>query len=204
MPPFALTTWFLLAVNLSLPLSAWATIYTFTDEAGTVHFTNVPDDPRYRPTTGQRKRSPVASRNTVIYDEHIREASLLYQIDPHLIKAVIQAESNFDCRAVSKKGAKGLMQLMPETAKDLNVYDPFDPQANILGGTLYLRQLLERFDGDLKMVLAAYNAGPNRVETLGEIPNIPETQTYVRRVLGNYKKLTGKSSPNKNWAGVSF
>lgn len=201
---FALTIWFLLAVNLSLPLSAWATIYTFTDEAGTVHFTNVPDDPRYRPTTGQRNPSPVASRNTVIYDEHIREASLLYQIDPLLIKAVIQAESNFDCRAVSKKGAKGLMQLMPETAKDLNVYDPFDPQANILGGTLYLRQLLERFDGDLKMVLAAYNAGPNRVETLGEIPNIPETQTYVRRVLGNYKKLTGKSSPNKNWAGVSF
>lgn len=185
-------------------LHANAAIYTFIDEAGTVHFTNVPDDPRYRPVSKPSPRARIIPGNPLHYDDHIREAGRIYQVDPLLIKAVIKAESNFDCRAVSKKGAKGLMQLMPETARDLNICDPFDPQANIYGGTYYLRQLLERFGGDLKLVLAAYNAGPNKVESLGRVPRIAETQTYVRRVLWNYKEMTDQSSPNKKWVRVSY
>lgn len=199
-----ITFWLVLTVNLGLFLQAEGAIYTFTDEAGSVHFTNVPDDPRYKPVNRSHARSRIIPGDPLQYEEHIREAARRYQIDPLLIKAVIKTESNFDCRAVSKRGAKGLMQLMPETAKDLNVCDPFDPQANILGGTFYLRQLLERFDGNLKLVLAAYNAGPNKVETLGRIPRIPETQTYVRRVLWNYQKMTEESSPHKKWVGETY
>jgi soluble lytic murein transglycosylase-like protein len=200
----AITIWLLLAVNLALPLQTKGAIYTFIDEAGSVHFTNVPDDPRYQPVNRSRARARIIPGDPLQYEEHIREAARRYEIDPLLIKAVIKAESNFDCRAVSRRGAKGLMQLMPETAKDLNVYDPFDPLANILGGTFYLRQLLERFDGNLKLVLAAYNAGPNKVETLGRIPRIPETQVYVRRVLWNYQKMTEESSPHKKWVGITY
>ena len=105
-----------------------------------------------------------------------------------LLKAVMAAESNFDPGAVSHKGATGLMQLMPETARDMYVYDIFDPAQNIEGGARYLRQLLDQFAGDMKLVLAAYNAGPERVRRSGgAVPAIPETQAYVRKVLGLYE-----------------
>lgn len=118
---------------------------------------------------------------------HINHAADRHQLDPMLIKAVIKTESNFNPNAVSPKGAQGLMQLMPGTARDLKVRDPFDARQNIFGGAKYLRQMLDLFNGDVELCLAAYNAGPNRVAPAGMIPNIPETQAYVAKVLRHYK-----------------
>ena len=191
-----------------LPTEAFATIYTFIDDGGSMHFTNVPNDPRFRRGIVKEQewfdaRVPKPG-NPLYYEDFIRRAAQIYEVDPLLIKAVIKAESNFDCQAISRKGAKGLMQLMPGTAAELNVYDPLDPLANILGGVCYLRQLLERFDGNLSLSLAAYNAGPTRVETFGRIPRIRETQQYVRKVLAHYKKMKASSSPSKRWVKVSY
>jgi len=186
------------------PKVAAATIYTFVDEKGTVHFTNVPNDPRYKRSRSGNARVRSSGGDPRAYEEYISQASRMYSVDPLLIKAVIKAESNFDCQAVSSKGAKGLMQLMPETAADLNVWDPLDPQANILGGTNYLRQMLGRFGGDLRLALAAYNAGPTRVETAGGIPEIRETQQYVVKVLNLYRKMTEESPLDQRWARVLY
>jgi soluble lytic murein transglycosylase-like protein len=111
-----------------------------------------------------------------------------YDIDAQLVQAMIAVESNFDVRAVSRVGAKGLMQLMPATAKRYQVGDPFDPQANIEGGLRYLSALRQRFSDDLRHVLAAYNAGEGAVERHGGIPPYPETQRYVVRILALYGK----------------
>ena len=119
--------------------------------------------------------------------QYIDSAAELHQIDPLLVKAVIKAESNFNPRAMSSKGAQGLMQLMPGTARDMNVRNPFDAKQNIFGGTRYLRAMLNNFNGDIELSLAAYNAGPNRVAPIGAIPNIPETKAYVTKVLHHYK-----------------
>ena len=118
---------------------------------------------------------------------HIHHAARQHRLDPMLIKAVIKTESNFNPNALSPKGAQGLMQLMPGTARDLKVRDPFDVRQNIFGGAKYLRQMLDLFNGDVELCLAAYNAGPNRVAPAGIIPNIPETQAYVGKVLRHYK-----------------
>jgi soluble lytic murein transglycosylase-like protein len=123
-----------------------------------------------------------------MYDLEIRRVGQRYQVDPPLIKAVIQAESDFDSRAVSSRGAQGLMQLMPETARELRVDNPFNPRENIDGGTRYLRQMLDNFKGDLTLSLAAYNAGPGLVSRTGGVPQIPETVQYVNKVLKQYKE----------------
>jgi len=199
----------LLVLALALPpAAAWADIYTFTDQNGTVHFTNVPNDPRFRTKiTESRFRRPtgsvIARRSTPgdpkLYEQHIQRAASHYAMDPLLIKAVIKTESDFDCHAVSPKGAKGLMQLMPGTAADLNVWNPFDPQENIYGGTNYLRQMLARFGGNLPLALAAYNAGPARVEASRGIPQIPETQQYVKRVIHHYRQMSATHQPSYSW-----
>jgi soluble lytic murein transglycosylase len=108
-------------------------------------------------------------------------------LDPKLVMALIQAESNYNARAVSKKGAIGLMQLMPGTAKLLRVSDPFDPDENLRGGTTYLRRMIDRFSGRLEFAVAAYNAGPGAVEKHGGIPPYQETRNYVRKVLALYR-----------------
>ena len=132
-----------------------------------------------------------SKRPPALYDPYIRMASRKNRLDPDLIKAVIQQESGFHRKGVSRKGAKGLMQLMPETAKDLGVKDAFDPWENIQGGTRYLRMMLENFDGDLVKALAAYNAGPNAVRKYNSVPPYRETQGYVRKVLHTYRLYRG-------------
>ncbi len=191
---------------LLAPNGAQAAIYTFVDQQGTVHFTNVPNDPRYKlEVIRPQFRGGRAARagDPRLYEEHIQRAASRYEMDPLLIKAVIKTESNFDCQAVSSKGAKGLMQLMPETAADLNVWNPFDPQENIFGGTNYLRQMMARFGGNLRLALAAYNAGPSRVEAAQGIPLIPETQQYVAKVIQHYRQLTAAAAPSSRWLGAA-
>src|SRR5579862_9847283 len=140
-----------------------------------------------KPRTIAFPARPVVNLNQVVND-----ASDRYRLDPDLVNSVIKAESDFHVRAVSPKGAQGLMQLMPGTATGLGVSNTFDPQANVDGGTKYLRELLERYNFDLVKALAAYNAGPERVERFGGVPPFYETRTYVARIVKdfNQKKLT--------------
>jgi len=121
-------------------------------------------------------------------NEVVNQASGRYRLDPDLVNSVIKAESGFNVRAVSPKGAQGLMQLMPGTASQLGVPNAFDPQANIEGGTRYLRELLERYNFDLVKALAAYNAGPQRVEQFGGVPPFHETRAYVARIVKDFNK----------------
>ncbi len=118
----------------------------------------------------------------------VNSASGRYRLDPDLVNSVIKAESGFNVRAVSPKGAQGLMQLMPGTASQLGVPNAFDPQANVEGGTKYLRELLERYNFDLVKALAAYNAGPQRVEQFGGVPPYYETRAYVARIVRDFNK----------------
>jgi soluble lytic murein transglycosylase-like protein len=129
-------------------------------------------------------------------NEVVKAASGAYRLDPDLVNSVIRAESGFNTRAVSPKGAQGLMQLMPQTASELGVRNAFDPRANVEGGTRYLRELLERYDFDLVKALAAYNAGPQRVEQYGGVPPYYETKVYVARIVRDFnkKKLAAKSA----------
>ena len=124
-------------------------------------------------------------------NQYILHAARTYQLDPNFIKAVIKTESNFNPYARSPKGAQGLMQLMPGTARDMNVQDAYDPRQNIMGGARYLRQMLNQFGGDMTLSLAAYNAGPNRVAPIWAVPNIPETRNYVARVMQHYHAYRG-------------
>ncbi|MDH4316849.1 MAG: lytic transglycosylase domain-containing protein [Desulfobulbaceae bacterium] len=185
-----------LLLVLMVPGRAAAELYCYVDKNGQRHFTNAPVDSRYKPFS---LSSSSYSRNIMMtpwgvsgvfdvteYDKYIESAAKQFQIDSSLLKAIIVVESSFNPRAVSKKGAKGLMQLMPKTARELRVTDPFDPRQNIFGGTRYLRQLLNLFEGNLPLSLAAYNAGPTRVTKDGTIPAITETRNYVRRVLSYY------------------
>lgn len=204
----------MLSVLLAEPVQA--TIYTYVDDSGVMHFTNVPSDPKFSPVLRERRPKVMAqtSNGSVLipaefargasdpdfFDAMIRQAAKRYQVDPRLVKSVIRAESNFNYLAVSKKGAIGLMQLMPETAGDMQVLDPFDPKENIYGGTRYLRKMLGLFNGNLRLALAAYNAGPNRVIKLGRVPGFKETENYVRKVQHFYKEYKKSSSPSKRWA----
>jgi soluble lytic murein transglycosylase-like protein len=169
-----------------IPLgSATCDIYRFKDEKGVWHFTNIPSDPRYRL---YMKASGLAAKPYIVkYDQIINRASQQFGVDPHLIKAIIKAESSFEAHAISKSGAQGLMQLMPATARDMEVQDPFDPEENILGGTKYLSMLLKRFKHDTRLAVAAYNTGPTKVENHKGIPPIPATQCFVERVMAYYQ-----------------
>lgn len=167
---------------------AGADIYRYVDANGTIHFTNTPTTPRYQLFKKSKTKKSIAAINTARYDHLIKEISNRYSINPALVKAVIKAESNFDPYAVSKKGARGLMQLMPETMKHFQVYNPFHPRDNINGGVKFLKQLLERFNHDLSLSLAAYNAGPNVVEQYEAIPPYEETRHYVKKVLNFFDR----------------
>jgi len=141
------------------------------------------------------------TRSAMDLTEVVNSASAAYHLDPDLVNSVIHAESGFNSRAVSRKGARGLMQLMPSTADQLGVKDSFDPEANVGGGSHYLRELLERYDFDLVKALAAYNAGPQRVEQYNGVPPFRETRAYVARIVHEYnrKKIAqGKAEARTN------
>lgn len=195
-------SWIIITVLGALfPAYSFATMYTFVDHRGVIHFSNVPNDSRYVKINTLKplriRTAPVRHVTPRDYEPYIRYASERYQVDPLLIQAVIKAESNFDSQALSCKGAQGLMQLMPGTAKDMRVTDPFDPRENISGGTRYLRKMLNIFDEDLHLALAAYNAGPQLVKSVGRIPDIPETVEYVKKVLRHYRSYQVTSPAGK-------
>jgi hypothetical protein len=144
----------------------------------------------------EREAPPATRTSQMDLNQVVTAASGRYQLDPDLVNSVIKAESGFNVRAVSPKGAQGLMQLMPQTASQLGVPNAFDPQANVEGGARYLRELLERYNFDLIKALAAYNAGPRRVEQYGGVPPYYETRAYVARIVRDFnkKKLAQKSA----------
>lgn len=172
-----------------------ADIYRYVDEDGIIHFTDAPTDKRFKIFMRDLKKDKelrtkiryASSVNPAEYEQLIRNCSEKYGVNQSLVKAVIQAESGYNPNAVSSKGASGLMQLMPETAKSLNVADRFNPKDNVDGGVKYLRFLLDTFRGDVSLAVAAYNAGLNKVAKYGGIPPYNETRTYVNRVLSYMK-----------------
>lgn len=168
---------------LWLAVPAAADIYIYIDSHGIMHFTNAPTSSNYRIYIRERPNHQRAGVDVDRFDRYINEAAIRHGVDFPLVKAVIHAESAFDPQAVSKKGALGLMQIMPQNLSEFQVDDPFDPWQNIMGGTRYLKELLERFDGQVPLALAAYNAGPRMVDTHMGIPPFLETETYVKRVM---------------------
>lgn len=185
--PFFPIVTFCLALSVFAPDSPlYADIYTYTDNQGVMHFTNVPTSSKYKIYIKEKSRKSVNTYNTDRYDDLITKASKKYGVSFSLLKALIKIESDFNPRAVSKVGAKGLMQIMPQNLNALNINDPFDPRENIMGGTLYLKQLLNRFNGKLPLALAAYNAGPKMVENYKRIPPFPETEDFVKNVMKYY------------------
>lgn len=181
-----------LAVTASEPARA-ADIYLSEGKDGVISLsTTKSPGSRLAARGGRRVRTPVFPRDLSPerysrYDAYIVEAATLYQIPVELVRAVIKVESDFDPRAVSSADARGLMQLIPETASRMLVGDPFDPRENIFGGTRYLRVLANTFNGDIELTLAGYNAGEGAVMRHRGIPPYPETVDYVQRVLSFYR-----------------
>ncbi|ADW16637.1 Lytic transglycosylase catalytic [Desulfobulbus propionicus DSM 2032] len=183
---------FLLALHCLLPGGAEARVYAYINAKGELHYTPVKGGKLRKLGQKPGKGTRLAGTGSLSrpLQAFIDKTATAQGLDPLLVKAVIKAESNFDPNAVSDKGAQGLMQLMPATAKDLRVADPFDPQENIVGGTRYLRFLLDSYDGNLELSLAAYNAGPGKVKNV--VPDIDETRTYVAKVLDTYQAYQKK------------
>ncbi len=193
-----------LALVLVTISPARADIYRYVDENGVVHFTNAPQYTN-RPAKGgwafyrkeirdnQADGKGAASGQLIhSYRDIIRQNARTYGLEEALVKAVIKAESNYNPQSLSNKGAQGLMQLIPETARQMKVNDPFNPAENIRGGSNYLRLMLDQFGGNLDLALAAYNAGPNAVQRHRGIPPYTETREYVQRVrryLEQYRQV---------------
>jgi len=183
-----------LVVLLVVVLPVRADIYRYIDENGVMHFTNAPTSSIHKFKIYLKEKPKIIQRysSSEKYDNLISDASERYGVSFPLLKAIIKAESDFDPHAVSKKGATGLMQIMPENFKPLGIRDPFDPWQNINAGARYFKQMYDRFKGKLTLSLAAYNAGPTAVDHYKTIPPYEETEEYVRRVMKyyyNYKNL---------------
>lgn len=178
-----------LSVCAAVP--AYADIFKYENEEGVLHITNVPSNPSAKYVLIMKEKRVQFPKNIDFrkYDKIIARVARENNLEAALIKAVIRAESNFDHRAVSHKGAKGLMQLMPQTASSLNVEDVFHPDHNIEGGARYLRYLMNLYRGDMRLALAAYNAGEGAVAKYGDVPPYRETQNYVQRVMIFYDEF---------------
>jgi soluble lytic murein transglycosylase-like protein len=189
---------FLATMLCATSVGAHPKIYTYLDADGVRHYTDVPDDNRYKllafspnelTQSGDHYNPAVLARATR-YDSIIEKAAVTAAVEPNLLRAVIVVESGFNSRAVSKKGAVGLMQLMPGTATRFGVSNRYDPIQNIRGGAAYLKFLMDRFGHDVRLALAAYNAGEEAVDRNGgQIPPFSETMAYVPRVLKIYRML---------------
>lgn len=199
-----------LAFGIALrPAVVSADIFRFVDQDGVVHYTNVPqggggwkrvyreNDPDTGSVNAHHWAAPIERKvdpeRLTRYDLHIKEAAALYQLPEPFIRAVMMVESNFYPDVVSVDGAMGLMQLMPATAANMGVIDAFDPRQNVLGGTRFLRMLANRFNGDLVLTVAAYNAGEGAVNKYAGVPPYAETRRYVRRVLHHYYTFRGSA-----------
>ncbi|MEN6624573.1 MAG: lytic transglycosylase domain-containing protein [Smithella sp.] len=182
--------------------STMADVYRFVDENQVIQLTNVAD-PKNKKEKNIESGSNSVLINSDSYDALIINTASKYNVDGDLIKAIIKVESNFNHKAVSKKGAKGLMQLMPQTALMLGVSDCFHPKNNIDGGIRYISYLISLYNGNLRLALAAYNAGEGNVAKHGGIPPYAETKSYVRMVMDNYKQYRKKSA-EKAFASTSF
>ncbi|MDB6092366.1 MAG: lytic transglycosylase [Gammaproteobacteria bacterium] len=177
--------------------TACASIFAFTDAQGTVHYSNVPVDSRYEVVIagaaegdGRPLKIGALLRKSAQFSQVIESAARASRLEPALVRAVMVAESGGDPNALSKHGARGLMQLMPATARQYGVRDVFDPEQNVRAASQYLRDLTDRYRDDLELVLAAYNAGPAAVDLHGgKIPPLKETLDYVPRVLQIYRHL---------------
>lgn len=185
-------------VLLGAAVGAHADFYSFIDASGVAHYTNVPVDPRYQFLLASPKEKTqsgdaydaVLLASASRFDPLIESAAAATAVEPELLRAVIVVESGFNARAVSKAGAAGLMQLMPNTARRFGVSDRFDPEQNVHAGARYLKSLIERYGNDVKLALAAYNAGEQAVDRCGRcIPRYRETQAYVPRVWQMYQRL---------------
>lgn len=179
---------------LVCPCTAPGDIYRYIDADGVVHFTNTPTAKGYTLFIREKKAAHAdtgarrVKAGTNAYDTIILKAAGTFGVDQALIKAVIHAESSFNPNAVSCKGARGLMQIMPGNDVALDISNPFDPSQNIMGGTRYLKRMLVRYDEKLALALAAYNAGPSAVDKYRRIPPYEETRTYVQRVMSLYSR----------------
>lgn len=193
------TPLFLIATLLAASaVEARSKIYAYVDADGMRHYTDVPDNNRYRllvlspqdrTASGDRYDMTLLSKATQ-YDSIIEKAALSASIESNLLRAVIVVESGFNSRAVSKRGAVGLMQLMPATATRFGVSNPYDPRDNVHGGARYLKFLMDRFGHNIRLALAAYNAGESAVDRSGgQIPPFEETKAYVPRVMKIYRQL---------------
>lgn len=195
--------------SLALPLflvaaaaAAGGDVYAFVDSNGVAHYSNVPTDDRYqfllagpqeRTRSGEPYNPALLARGGQ-YDPIIEQAALAASVESELLRAVIAVESGFDPRAKSTRGAVGLMQLMPETARRFGATNRYDPSQNIGAGARYLGSLIERYGNDIELALAAYNAGEGAVDRCGRcIPPYKETQAYVPRVLRVYRMLLGQA-----------
>lgn len=181
---------------LSTMTGSTADVYIFRDGGDLASYVPGPEhnmDLLLDKKSYSRKRIAALQKSgNASYGKVIKSACKRYTVDPDLVRAVIKAESNFNPEAVSPKGAMGLMQLMPDTAREMGVSDPFNPVQNIHGGVGYLSRLLKNLNGDLSLALAAYNAGPERVRTYKGIPPFEETLSYINRVLDYYRIFKGQ------------
>lgn len=203
----------LIVLLLGLPLAAGADIYQYTDGNGVLHFTNTGSGKRARVVAREPQRTAPKERaaaeneplpsgnprpsNIILssYSDIIHDACGKHGVDPALVHAIVKVESDFNVYAVSRAGAMGLMQLMPQTAAEMNVRNSFNPAENIHGGVKYLRYLLDRYEGNLKLALAAYNSGETSVKRWGTVPPFRETQQYVRKVLRLYNGTSDIPAP---------
>ncbi|MDH4163970.1 MAG: transglycosylase SLT domain-containing protein [Nitrospirota bacterium] len=208
-PFYILTVTAWMACSLS---PAYADIYEYVDNKGVVHFTNVPTStngkqharirsesrqqsiadavataPLKQPVRQEARATVGSGMPTTAYTRYINDACEKHGVDPSLVHAIVKVESDFNPFAISRKGAMGLMQLMPQTASDLNVNNSFSPRENIEGGVRYLRTLLERYEGNVPLALAAYNAGETNVKKWGTVPPFKETRDYVKKIMKLYK-----------------